>query len=244
MEIDGDLRSLIPVVRKRISNYLGFDVDTISKVTDFAAIFGGAVRDALAKQPINDVDILCITKSRNLLREFLEESGFSKVEKSYGDIFAMYKGLHIINEPITYSNGEAIVQLITPVIPKFKNIPLSDINESHFFEVFYNVLCNVDLSCCGVYYMNNRLYQSHYNAVNNCLTKTFSVLETQMNNPNRIGSRIDKLLSRGWKEIKSYEKSQFPYTQNGSHINRLNSYGKVSDSLIDFEKLKKYLDTK
>ena len=64
-----NLKDLETKIIKRISNYIGFDVNEIFGVSDQITIFGGAVRDSLAGLEIHDIDILCMNESAHKLRE-------------------------------------------------------------------------------------------------------------------------------------------------------------------------------
>ena len=45
-------------IKKRVDDYLGFDSDRLFKSCDLVRIFGGAIRDSICGDPINDIDIL------------------------------------------------------------------------------------------------------------------------------------------------------------------------------------------
>ena len=191
-------------IRRTISNYIGFDVNSFSMASDFAAIFGGAVRDAISNKEIHDVDVLCLPGSIEKIERLLIGFGFFKLNGVINNdiINSLYNGIHLIDEPINFSNSIGVnVQLIRPNINSFSSINYNSYSESDLFITFYNVLCNVDISCCGVYYMNSNLYQSYNKAIEHCLSNKFEILDTKMNIPERINKRVQKLESRGWKNV-------------------------------------------
>ena len=100
------LQELKEKVEKRISEYIGFDVDEIFKVGDYITIYGGAVRDSIAEMEIHDVDILCMSDSANKLAQFIQERGYSKVDLYGKDEVNMYQGIKIISEPWTFINNK------------------------------------------------------------------------------------------------------------------------------------------
>lgn len=52
-----------------INKFIPFDINQIFKLGD-PIIFGGAIRDTIAKMPIHDLDIVAIGKTHNKLHEF------------------------------------------------------------------------------------------------------------------------------------------------------------------------------
>ena len=59
-------------IKKRLDEYLEFDSGQIFRHCDLVRIFGGAVRDILADMEIHDIDILCGSKSYQMLKTCLE----------------------------------------------------------------------------------------------------------------------------------------------------------------------------
>ena len=193
-------------IRKSISDYLEFDSDELFKSKFYLVrIFGGAIRDILAEQPINDVDILCGSKALRYIESVLEQNGYQYMEMLNGkDLQEMYSEIHIINEPHTWVKGKKIVQLIRPSLSNWKA------DSSLYEEGFRDLISNVDLSCCGVSYDGENLYEDYPNAIVHCQSKVYSVNKSaKMYSERRINHRIHKLKDRGWKEI-----------ENKSDINR------------------------
>ena len=56
-------------IKKRLDEYLEFDSDSLFYPTQsgliLARIFGGAVRDSIAGQKINDIDLLALFRLQN-----------------------------------------------------------------------------------------------------------------------------------------------------------------------------------
>lgn len=193
-------------IRQSLNEYLEFDSDELFKSKfNLVRIFGGAIRDILAEQPINDVDILCGSKALRYIESVLEQNGYQYMEMLNGkDLQEMYSEIHIINEPHTWIKGKKIVQLIRPSLSNWKA------DSSLYEEGFRDLISNVDLSCCGVSYDGENLYEDYPNAIVHCQSKVYSVNKSaKMYCERRINHRIHKLKDRGWKEI-----------ENKSDINR------------------------
>lgn len=188
-------------IRQSLSEYLEFDSDELFKSKfNLVRVFGGAVRDILAEQTINDIDILCGSKAMSYIESVLEQNGYQYMEMLNGkDLQEMYSEIHIINEPHTWIKGKKIVQLIRPVV--------FNTDKSHLMNYeqgFRDLISNVDLSCCGVSYDGENLYEDYTNAIVHCQNKVYSVNKSaKMYSGRRINHRIQKLKDRGWKEIES-----------------------------------------
>jgi hypothetical protein len=195
----------------KLCEYLGFDVDelfndVLSSSID-AVIFGGAVRDSLAEMEIHDVDILALPIAARIIRNKLQNYGYNL--KKHGakiDVEAMYTGIKIINEPWTFFRDDKIVQVIRPAFNpgRYPDIDLKG--------AFNNLLANVDISACGVIY-NEKVSEVIQFAIENCCNKKFSVNPSaSMHQKDRIGQRIAKLKSRGWKQVEpqaTFDETQY-----------------------------------
>lgn len=199
-------------IKKRIDEYLGFDSDKLLRpknvVVDGIArpvekfrqavgkplirVFGGAVRDTIAGQKINDLDVLVGSKMLHTAEVVLHLNGFVYMENLTGkDLGAMYKELHIIDEPRTWMNPRnmSIVQLIRPAGINSEN-PVA------------SVVQNVDISCCGVSWDGYDLYENFPNAVMHCQTMHFQVNQKARMRTQRTEARASKLMERGWERLK------------------------------------------
>lgn len=186
-------------IRKSISEYLEFDSDELFRSKfNLIRIFGGAIRDIIAEQPIHDIDILCGSKSIKFVESILQNNGYQYIEMLNGkDLQEMYSEIHVINEPKTWIKGKKIVQLIRP------SVGFADSPEA-YKRGFTDLIANVDLSCCGVSYDGETLHEDYPNALLHCQSKVFSVnKKAKMYSEKRVSHRIHKLTDRGWEEIEN-----------------------------------------
>jgi hypothetical protein len=187
-------------IRKSLNEYLEFDSDELFKSKfNLVRIFGGAIRDILAEQPINDVDILCGSKALRYIESVLEQNGYQYMEMLNGkDLQEMYSEIHIINEPHTWIKGKKIVQLIRPAFG------FEGKDEQVYRQGFKDLISNVDFSCCGVSYDGETLHEDYTNAIVHCQSKVFFVnTDAKMYSRKRALHRKVKLEDRGWKEIEN-----------------------------------------
>ena len=192
------LKDLTNKVIKNISDHIGFDIKELFAVSDHITIYGGAVRDSLAEKEINDIDILCMPDSAVKLSNFLKENhNFSILDLYDIDILKMYSELNLISEPWTLiNNNKKIVQIIRPHYREYIE---------NYKDNYFNILKNVDISCCGVFLevQDNqiRLRESCKNGIIHCLTKTFEINHWAKLFNTRTDGRQRKLLSKGWKDL-------------------------------------------
>jgi hypothetical protein len=187
-------------IRKSLNEYLEFDSDELFRSKfNIVRIFGGAVRDIIAGQDINDVDILCSSKAIRYIETILEKNGYQYMEMLNGkDLQEMYSEIHVINEPHTWIKGKKIVQLIRP------SLGFKADDENAYRQGFNDLISNVDLSCCAVSYDGENLYEDYPNAIVHCQSKVFSVnMKAKMYSQKRVHHRKAKLEGRGWVEVKS-----------------------------------------
>jgi hypothetical protein len=199
------LKNLQDKVEERISDYMEFDIKELFGVSDYITIFGGSVRDSLADLEIHDIDILCMPDSAKKLRTFLHTKGYTTLDLYDIDTLNMYKGISLISEPWTLMNkNRKIIQIIRPTFggPGRNNKS----SEMEYQLAYYNLIKNVDLSCCGVFLENFglslRLREACKNSIIQCLSRTYIINEwSKMYNRNRTDFREYKLDSRGWKNL-------------------------------------------
>jgi len=185
-------------IKEELDEYLEFDSNILfNNKWNLVRVFGGAIRDSIANQPINDVDILVGSKALKEIEFILENKGYHYMEMLNGkDIQGMYKDIHIISEPHTWIKGTKIVQLIRPVVFNKDNDFIK------YRQGFRDLISNVDLSCCGVSYDGDEVYEDYPNAIVHCQNKVFSVNKSaKMYSRERCDFRRFKLINRGWKEI-------------------------------------------
>jgi len=205
---------MIKEIKTSLDNYLEFDSDKLLKRTDYLVVFGGSLRDIVAgdEDKIKDIDIMCISKSRDIAIDILLSEGYIRHDLFSPDIFLLYTNIRCIFEPKTFVKGNRVVQLITPCNKNgnFRNV--SDFSQMK--NAFFNVLCNVDLSSSGLVYDGEKLYESVKNSKYHCENKIFMVLEdAEMYNNDRINFRINNLKNKNWKEIKNNDDIKFIRSQ-------------------------------
>ena len=148
---------MIQKINDRLNEYLEFD-NSILFFDPLIRIFGGAIRDSIADEKINDIDILCGAQSIRRLESILEENGYHNFEKLTSiDINNLYSTIHVISEPRTWIKGTKVVQLIRPRIDLLGG-RTNESEQQSYKDNFKALIENVDLSCCGVscqkeYYM-------------------------------------------------------------------------------------------
>jgi hypothetical protein len=197
---------MIEKINKRLNEYLGFDNKELY-IDSLVRIFGGAIRDSIADQEIHDVDILCGSNSIKLVEQVLIKNGYKFMPKfSTIDIVTLYSNINVISEPKTLIKGDSIVQLIRPrlIINVLKEDGTSNfgIYEDKYIENFKELIKNVDLSCCGISFSNNILYQNYENAIIHCLNKVFVVNNyAKMCSYERCVNRTHKMMERGWEKV-------------------------------------------
>jgi hypothetical protein len=196
-----DYEVILKIVEKSITDYLGFDIKNLYKHDhiDYAYIFGGAIRDSIVGDPINDVDILCLPQSGAIVETYLQKNGYIKTPLMKKDLNQMYN-CKLIFEPHTYIKRDRIVQLIRPVGSQNEDL----------IRTFFNILTNVDLSSSGLYYDRFGVKESITQSLRDVVSKAFrSFPNNQMYDNDRIYQRKRNLIERGWIDIKDAEEEEF-----------------------------------
>ena len=225
-----NLKDLEIKVIKRISDYIGFDVNEIFDVSDQITIFGGAVRDSLAGLEIHDIDILCMSESAHKLGEFLNKKNYSIIDLYDQDAINMYKGISLISEPWTLINyDKKIIQIIRPAA--YKTV-------SAYSEAYRDLIKNVDISCCGVFLEKMeediQLKEACKNAIIHSLSKIYEINEhCKLYSPDRTMNRTNKLNRRGWK-------NNTEYNIFANKINILQQNRRIKLNNLEFNPERKY----
>ena len=193
------------MIKEKLDEYLEFDSNLLFnrtpiekysiKLKRLVRIFGGAIRDIIAGQPINDVDILVAPQSSKLIELTLKEAGYTYMESlAPKDLSSVYTHIQIINEPKTWIKGTKIVQLIKPVIKT---------TDLRYYEMgFVDLIQNVDISSCGVSWDGIHLYENFPNAIAHCQNLSFYINKmAKMYSRQRSSLRRYKFIERGWREI-------------------------------------------
>lgn len=216
-------------IKDKLDEYLEFDSKYLFTRHDsiyyyggynkLIRIFGGSIRDILAGQPINDIDILCGSQSLDFLNKTLEFMGYHYIESLiHKELSSLYKDIKVINEPHTWVKNKKVIQVIRPSMYAFNsNMPL---NERLYKTGFIDLISNVDISCCGLSYDGQNLYQNYPNAIIHSQNKVFFVNpKAKMYSSNRIYQRIEKLCSRGWTRIEDFSDERNAVIDNILNIN-------------------------
>lgn len=189
-------------ILEKLNEYLEFDSNELFRnKSNLIRVFGGAIRDAISDQKIHDIDILCSSRAHRYLEYVLENKGYVYMESLQPkDLSSIYHDIHVINEPHTWMKGTKIVQLIRPAMKSIPNYG----DKNLYKQGFQDLIANVDISCCGLSYDGERLYEDFPGAVSHAQMKVFSVNKrAAMYSERRIIDRRQKMLDRGWKEIES-----------------------------------------
>lgn len=190
---------MIKIVKSKLDDYLEFDSDDLFRNADLVRIFGGSIRDIIAGEKINDIDILVGSKSIGYVEHILSENGYIYLNDfAKRDLNEIYSKIQVISEPHTWVKGSKIVQLIRPRINKKVS--------NEYIKNYYDLLSNVDMSCCGVSYDGKKIYEDFPNSILHCLNKVFLInMGAKMYSFGRFSNRMYKMISRGWVEIESKE---------------------------------------
>jgi hypothetical protein len=204
------------MIKQKLDEYLEFDSSLLFGDDTFITnelkdrgiiynklvrVFGGALRDIIAGQKINDVDILIGTKSMNFVDKVLVENGYIYHENlAPKDLSSVYDMNMVISEPYSYVKGTKVVQLIRPRVMSVERP--SDVTQDLYTQTFIDLIANVDISCCGISYDGKNLYQNYPGAISHAKHRKFLVNNlAKMYNQKRISSRRWKLINRGWEEL-------------------------------------------
>lgn len=199
------------MIKEKLDEYLEFDSNLLFNRTPIeehsimlkrlVRVFGGAIRDIIAGQKINDVDILVATQSCELVEITLSEAGYTYIEGLVPkDLASVYSDIHVISEPRTWMKGTKIVQLIKP--------RLNSNQPKEYEQMFIDLIQNVDISSCGVSWDGKNLYENYPNAIIHCQNLSFYINKSaKMYSSKRVSHREYKLEQRGWKRIRSNDTS-------------------------------------
>jgi len=180
--------------------------DTISMLTEDCLIYGGALRDILANQPIGgDLDIAVPHEHYpKLVQKFHDSARWVTKQASIPQLVPKgYRrpSARIIANVITFINlsGEEI-QLIQANPSKEKTV--MDDNKSYNSGVI-NIIVNVDLRCSGIMMdVFGNVYEVIFGALQDCekfvlnFNEKLNIKEVYKQT---IVGRIEKLMARGWK---------------------------------------------
>jgi hypothetical protein len=193
----------------RLNHYLGFDIDAELLSGNDSIVFGGAVRDSLAEQPIHDVDMLVLPVSVLGFEEKLHRHGFKRMFSSASAISSYLGTSRGVQEPHTFFKDDSIIQIVQPTRPV-----LAVLEKPALFAW----LENSDISACGVAY-DGKVHEVVHHAVADCCSKMFSVnIRAPLYQPDRAAVRIKKLVDRGWTQVERPQPSPPPEFQDRHDI--------------------------
>jgi hypothetical protein len=169
----------------KLNEYLEFNSNLI--LSNNVLVYGGAIRDIIANQTINDVDILTNTSELGNLCKKLYKFGYIKEPENIKlkNIYSNYSNKYFIL--YSFTKGNKNVQLIVIDTIKFiekYGITLSDISKLNFnllkAYTYITFLMNVDINVCGIFYNGVNVYESISNSISYILKKEFCYLSNNM----------------------------------------------------------------
>lgn len=201
-------------IKDRLDEYMGFDSSLLFKETDFLTIYGGAIRDALVGDDINDIDIMALPESKRKAIDIITSFGYKQTNHQKKNLVKIYSGIRFIFEPTTFLNDKgSFIQFIKPntfeimktIDPDEYDSPISfrkQNNANTQILAFITLLNNVDLTPSGLCWYNNRLYEVVKNAFIHCKMKYYKkILHSLLYDDSRSIDRSMTLEERGWKNI-------------------------------------------
>lgn len=184
--------------------------DALLMLTDRCIIYGGAVRDILAKLPIaGDLDVavpyshyLEVTQALGDSSRWICTNPNKQTNQSYNDIYAK-----IISSVTTYTNNSnEKLQLVKPVQTRTHQ-------DSEYDEGAITIVTNVDLLCCGVMMdvATSKVYETNDGAHDDCINKVLNINPSMKKEKSKIRyevltNRVHKLVKRGWKDNTNVKK--------------------------------------
>ena len=184
-------------VRTALGAYLETHPDNLLKDTD-AMIFGGALRDIIAGDEINDIDIVSYSHGGQVLLERLEEMGYKNIKSNDETYYKIYA----IEKVMTLVNGDKTIQLVRPKNPNLKG-DIRTLPETHSLECWTELIkfvADVDIICCSLIYspLFSGVIETHPNTINQCLRKIIKINKDSKLKTDREEDRIKKLQDKGW----------------------------------------------
>jgi hypothetical protein len=231
------LEKLSEKVKAGLDDYLEFDTDVIWKNTDYCDVYGGATRDILSDNKINDVDFILLPDSQKKVMKILDSNGYVKMDDlTMKHMHEIYKDIRCIFEPITYMKGIKIVQLIKPSTYSKRNNNYQQIisKRGAFYSMtnrYYELISEVDMSCSDVAF-NGKLREHCEDAILHCLSRVYKINENaEMLNPDRLYERRNKVERKGFEEINCMDKNKELYRKNCKLLVRSNKLFQVCEEL-------------
>lgn len=228
------------LIKEKLTEYLGFDSNLLFKYTDYLVVFGGAIRDIISDKSIEnitDIDILCLSQSRNRIMKTVIEHGYKNVDLQRPELHNMYKDMKFIFEPKTFMKDGKTIQFITPCTsthykPKVVG-RVDDTLEYNMKETFYYLLSNVDLITSGVFYDGYDLYESVKGSIYFIESKKIvSLRDNLMYNSKRVQRRIRKLENNDYIVLDRF----LPVDVKVNRLLKLNRIKSTYPSIVEYKK--------
>lgn len=195
-------------IKERLDSYLEFDSSDLFSIkipygfsgSPLIRIFGGAIRDSICGDKINDIDILVGSNSIKELEKVIISNGYQYHRGLHTKDLSSIYDMSVISDPHTFINkNHKVIQLIRPRFKNVKDHSSYKAEYDNYQMIYHKLLSNVDISCCGVSYDGKDLYENYEGAIQHCLYKLYDVNSgAMMYNDKRISHRIAKLEERGW----------------------------------------------
>lgn len=188
------------LIKNKLTEYIGFDIDLIINEKNDASIFGGSIRDIISNKKIHDIDILCLPNSSKRIENILFNNGYTCNDLFImKDVYSMYKDIHCIHEPKTWIKNNKIIQIIKP----------NHKQKIKCIDAYNKLLGEVDISCCGVHFSDDGLKQTVPDAIYHCKYNIFKDMKlNEMYHINRFEQRKHKLVNRGWNFMDDMDKDE------------------------------------
>jgi len=203
-----EIQSVLDDIQRKIDQrILPLNLFSVLKDTD-AVIFGGAVRNAISGDLINDIDIICYQDSFNIIDKRLKKEfkGLVNVETediSLSDDYAVaanskIKGVY--NYYIEQKSGigaarNSMIQLILLKYPMNDELKVENIRE---------FVSDVDIRACAMLYapLHNTLLECIPGAFEDCKRKRLFINRNAlMYFQNKCDERIKRFKNNGWKVV-------------------------------------------
>lgn len=197
------------LIKKELDNYLGFDFNDIVAVTDFATVFGGALRDIIAgdAENINDIDIVALPKSASNIVGVLASNGYINMgDLVKQDIAITYGELGFFREVMTFVSAVDFGKRVQIIVPRStlrsreEGRDVGDNIYKGFIENYNYILHNVDLSCCALAF-RHELISIYEHAILHSRAKVYRQMEGSAMANSRLPNRCAKLNIRGWIDV-------------------------------------------
>lgn len=195
------------LLNQSLSEYLGFEIYGLdgSNRDDWwhpgALIYGGALRDIIACQPIHDVDVVYENKNaKTHIELLLMRNDYNKVKGNNPGMVIKhdYNAFFDKFSLREYAKGDKHVHLIGLKDGFYDLINLKNRSDYERKYAVHRFVGEVDLSCCGLVYDVINLCEAVEGALNDCEQMKYRLMDSLMTNPELVEGRMKKMNDRGW----------------------------------------------